>query len=46
MGGMENYEYNDDGGVDFYESFEIALEDDGITAEEEGVMVGFVDMGG
>ncbi|MEK6837281.1 MAG: hypothetical protein AABX69_01400 [Nanoarchaeota archaeon] len=38
----ESWEYNEDGGGDFYESFEIALEDDEITTEEEGFMIGFV----
>ena len=29
---------------DFYESFEANLEDDEITAEEEGFMIGFVEV--
>lgn len=45
MENLGNYEYNEDGGGDFYESFEIALEDDEITAEEEGFMAGFVEVG-
>ncbi|MBI2143646.1 hypothetical protein HYU17_00650 [Candidatus Woesearchaeota archaeon] len=40
---MENsYEYHEDGGGDFYESFEMELEEDEITTAEEGFMIGFV----
>lgn len=42
---MKEYcEYHEDGGGDFYEGFELALEDDEITAEEEGFMVGFTEV--
>ena len=39
----KGYEYHEDGGGDFYESFKIDLEDDEITAEEEGFMTGFTE---
>ena len=37
----EERKYHEDGGGDFYESFEIALQDDEITAKEEGFMIGY-----
>lgn len=40
----KDYEYHEDGGGDFYESFELSLENDEITAGEEGFMVGFVEV--
>ncbi|MBI2145114.1 hypothetical protein HYU18_02210 [Candidatus Woesearchaeota archaeon] len=43
MEALEEYSYDDDGVDDFYRDFRNALEDDSITAEEEGFMFGFCD---
>lgn len=43
MDNLEEFEYDEDGVKDFYESFESSLENDEISAAEDGFMVGFAD---